>query len=68
MSFSISIIISFITFPLFTLLLFYSFIYLRFYFFTFLLFYYSIADNLAIISIIAAWLSSVRSPFFPRAS
>lgn len=39
MSFSISIIISFITFPLFTLLLFYSFIYLRFYFFTFLLFY-----------------------------
>lgn len=65
MSFSISIIISFITFPLFTLLLFYSFIYLRFYFFTFP---YFTADNLAIISIIAAWLSSVRSPFFPRTS
>lgn len=60
MSFSISIIISFITFPLFTSLPFYSFTSLSFPYFT--------ADNLAIISIIAAWLSSVRSPFFPRAS
>lgn len=46
MSFSISIIISFITFPLFTSLPFYSFTSLSFPYFT--------ADNLAIISIIAA--------------
>ncbi len=73
MSFSISIIISFITFPLFTSLPFYFFTLLSIYVFTSLPFYfftfpYFTADNLAIISIIAAWLSSVRSPFFPRAS
>lgn len=71
MSFSISIIISFITFPVFTSLPFYFFtllFVLLLYLSTFLPFSYSIADNLAIISIIAAWLSSVRSPFFPRAS
>lgn len=71
MPFSISIIISFITFPLFTSLPFYFFtllFVLLLYLSTFLPFSYSIADNLAIISIIAAWLSSVRSPFFPRAS
>lgn len=71
MSFSISIIISFITFPVFTSLPFYFFtllFVLLLYLSTLLPFSYSIADNLAIISIIAAWLSSVRSPFFPRAS
>lgn len=58
MSFNISYYYIFYYFPrlyFFTLLLFYSFI--CFYFFTFLLFYffpYFIADNLAIISIIAA--------------
>lgn len=54
MSFSISIIISFITFPLFTFLLFYLFTFLLLYLSTLLPFSYSIADNLAIISIIAA--------------
>lgn len=73
MSFSISIIYllllspSLLLYP-FTFLLFYLFTFLLLYLSTLLPFSYSIADNLAIISIIAAWLSSVRSPFFPRAS
>lgn len=60
MSFSISIIISFITFPLFTSLPFYFFTLLSIYVFTSLPFYFfylslfHTADNLAIISIIAA--------------